>query len=241
MDFFGKVAIITGASVGIGRATAAELAKSGCKVVITDIDKDKLKDTENDVMKYSNEYLSLFCDVSDENNVKDVVSRTLEKFGKVDILVNNAGLWRRYIPFDETDSSMWKKYIDVNILGTMYFSHAVLKTMKENKYGRIINLTSVAGVYGNANMVDYSMTKGAMIAFTKALAKEVAEYGITVNGVAPGTVSNEYNTFEPNELNYSKRSGLHSENAKLIAFLASDDAAYINGQNYQIDGCRKKI
>ncbi len=241
MKFSEKVAIVTGASVGVGRATSVELAENGASVVITDIDMQKLGEVEAEIKKITQNVLTVKCDVADEENVKAVVAATLERFGRIDILVNNAGLWRRYMPFEETDSSMWKQYINVNILGTMYFSHEVLATMKAQKYGRIINLTSVAGVYGNANMVDYSMTKGGLIAFTKALAKEVAEYNITVNGVAPGTVSNEYNTYEPNELNYSGRSGLHSENAKLICFLASDDAAYISGQNYQIDGCRKKI
>lgn len=116
--------------------------------------------------------------------------------------------------------------------------------MLENRYGRIINISSVAGVYGNANMVHYSATKGAIISFTKALAKEVADKGILVNSVSPGSVSPSENVnmdyFENSELSFMGRTGTHMENANLICFLASDEASYITGQNIQIDGCRKK-
>ena len=116
--------------------------------------------------------------------------------------------------------------------------------MLENGYGRIINVSSVAGVYGNANMVHYSATKGALIAMTKALAKEVADKGVLVNCVSPGSVSpsenHDMNYFEKSELSFMGRTGTDMENANLICFLASDEASYISGQNIQIDGCRKK-
>ena len=121
---------------------------------------------------------------------------------------------------------------------------AVLPGMLERKYGRIINVASVAGVYGNANMVHYSATKGAVISMTKALAKEVADKGILVNCVSPGSVSpsenSDVNSFEPSELAFMGRTGTNMENANLICFLASDEASYISAQNIQIDGCRKK-
>ena len=116
--------------------------------------------------------------------------------------------------------------------------------MLENGYGRIINVSSVAGVYGNANMVHYSATKGALIAMTKALAKEVTDKGVLVNCVSPGSVSpsenKDMNYFENSELSFMGRTGTDMENANLIFFLASDEASYISGQNIQIDGCRKK-
>ena len=130
-------------------------------------------------------------------------------------------------------------------MGTVYFTKAVLPSMLENEWGRIINVASVAGVYGNANMVHYSATKGAVISFTKGLAKELAEYNITVNSVSPGSVSpaaeDDIDFVKPSDLSYSGRTGSGRENADLICFLASDSAAYINGENIQIDGCRKKL
>ena len=176
---------------------------------------------------------------------KYAVEKSINHFGKIDILVNNAGLWRNNVPFNEIDMDICKQFIDVNIMGTFYFTKAVIENMIKNNYGKIINLASVAGVYGNANMAVYSATKGAIISFTKALAKEVADKGITVNAVSPGTVitaeQKDINYVQPNGMSYTGRTGSTKENADLICFLASDNAAYINGQNIQIDGCRKKI
>lgn len=241
MNFEGKTAIVTGASAGIGRATATMLAQNGCNVVLVDIDQKNLEAICKENEKCSGKSVFFECDISDENAVNEVVKKTEMLFGKIDILVNNAGIWRYFGPFSESESSLWKKMIDVNLLGTMYFTRAVINGMTERRYGRIINVGSVAGVYGNANMSIYSATKGAVISFTKALAKEVADKNVLVNCVSPGTVSNTYDEPEPNELSYMGRSGTHSENAKLICFLAGDDAAYISGQNIQIDGCRRKI
>ena len=138
--------------------------------------------------------------------------------------------------------------MDVNVFGTVYCTRAVLPDMIEAGYGRIINVASVAGVYGNANMVHYSATKGAVISMTRALAKEVADKGITVNAVSPGSVtSSETNALDdleatvPSQLAFMNRTGSPMENAHLICFLASDEAAYISGQNIQIDGCRKTM
>ena len=137
-----------------------------------------------------------------------------------------------------------ERFFDVNVLGTVYCTRAVLGGMLERGYGRIINVGSVAGVYGNANMVHYSATKGALIALTKALAKEVAAQGVTVNCVAPGSVSpsehSDVTYTEPSQLSFMGRTGSDAENAALICFLASDEASYISAQNIQIDGCRRK-
>ena len=185
------------------------------------------------------------CDVTDENTVYEIIAKAEKVFGKIDILVNNAALWRCWAPFIDTPTDEWKKFIDVNIMGVVYFTKVVLPKMIENGYGRIINVSSVAGVYGNANMVHYSTTKGALIAMTKALAKEVADKGILVNCVSPGSVSpsdnHDMNYFEKSELSFMGRTGTDMENANLICFLASDEASYISGQNIQIDGCRKKL
>lgn len=242
--FQNKTVLITGAAVGIGRACAVQFAKSGANVILVDYNTDTLKIAEEEIRNITENVLAIVCDVSDNAAVMEAVEKSMKRFGRVDILVNNAALWRSFSAFHEMDMDIWKKFIDINVMGTVYFTKAVVDTMLENKYGRIINVASVAGVYGNANMTHYSATKGAVISFTKALAKEVAPYGITVNAVSPGSVSpakvGDMEYTEPSELSFSGRTGSTKENADLILFLASDKAAYINGQNIQIDGCRKK-
>ena len=244
MDFKDKVALVTGASVGIGRAVALKFAQNGAKVVLLDIDFEKLESVKKEIEEYTKDVLIFNCDVSDEENVYEVVRKAEEVFGKIDILVNNAALWRCWNTFVETSTDVWRKFIDVNIMGVVYATKAVLPGMLERNYGRIINVSSVAGVYGNANMTHYSATKGAVISMTKALAKEVTDKGVLVNCVSPGSVSPsdnpDINYSTPSELSFMGRTGTNAENANLICFLASDEATYISGQSIQIDGCRKK-
>lgn len=239
MDFKGKNVIVTGAAQGIGRATAVLLAEHHANLAIVDLNEAPLLALEKELKDKGVTVMSRLCDVGDEAAVHEAVGEVMRNFGRIDALINNAGIYREgRMPFVESQSEHWKKKIDINILGTMYFTHAVLRNMIENKYGRIVNLGSVAGVYGNRSMVDYSMTKGAIISFTKALAKEVGPYGITVNTVSPGNIQ-ETNSFP--EMSFLGRSGTPQECANLICFLASDDASYISGQNYQIDGSRKSM
>lgn len=244
MDFCGQCAFITGASVGIGRAAALLLAQRGAKIALCDINYEKLEKVKKEVENYTKDVVIYECDVTDEKKVKQIVCDASEKFGKIDILVNNAAIWRTWKNFLEVSSDEWKKFIDINIMGVVYFTGAVLPIMLENGYGRVINIGSVAGVYGNMNMVHYSATKGAVIAMTRALAKEVADKGVTVNCVSPGSVSDSSNDdidyFSASELAFMGRTGTDRENAELICFLASKEAGYISGQNIQIDGCRKK-
>ena len=244
MNFQNKVALVTGAAVGIGWATAIKLAQNGAKVVLVDIDAEKLEVARAEVEKYTKDVLALVCDACDENRVYETVKQGENTFGKIDILVNNAAIWRCWSSFVDTSTDEWRKYLDVNIMGVVYFTKAVLPKMLENEYGRIINVASVAGVYGNANMVHYSATKGALIAMTKALAKEVSDKGVLVNSVSPGSVSPSekmsLDYTQPSSLSFMGRTGSTAENANLICFLASDEASYISGQNIQIDGCRKK-
>ena len=243
--FEGKTALITGAAVGIGRAAALELARQGASLVLLDIDEEKLNDVKSALAEYNTDVLIYKCDISDEARVNEVVADALEKFKTIHILVNNAALWRMRSAFAEMDMGEWRRYFDINVNGTAYVTKAVLPNMLENGYGRIINVASVAGVYGNANMACYSATKGAIIAFTTALAKEVTAKGVLVNAVSPGSVSpsaeHDIDFYKPSELSFMGRTGTDRENADLICFLASDKASYISGQNIQIDGCRKKM
>ena len=250
MNFNGKCALITGAASGIGKATAITFAQRGAKVVIVDTDTKKLEAVKKEIEALGTDVLAYTCDVSDRQRVNEITSDALTKFKKIDILINNAAIFRDMGSFLEISDEMWEKYINVNIMGTVYFTKAVLPQMIESGYGRIVNVASVAGVYGNPNMVHYSATKGAVISMTKALAREVADKGVLINSVSPGSVSPsplgadmDYVEREgfALEASYLKRSGSHRENANLICFLASDEASYITGQNIQIDGLRKKL
>lgn len=155
--------------------------------------------------------------------------------GDIDILVNNAAIWRCCSGFLDIPTEVWKNYIDINIMSVVYFTKATLADMLKNKWGRIINVASVAGVYGNKDMAQYSATKGAVISMTKSIAKEVAPTGITVNSVSPGSLSPsenpDMNYTQESELSFMGRTGSDMENANLICFLASDEAGYISGQN----------
>lgn len=244
MNFENKTALVTGAAVGIGRATAVKLASLGAKVIALDLNAEKLQTLEKEISSAGGRVLTLVCNVADKMAVNNAVKTAKGSFGNIDILVNNAGIWRCWSSFTETPIEEWETYLSVNVMSAVYCTKAVLPDMIENGYGRIINVASVAGVYGNANMVHYSATKGALIAMTKALAKEVTKSGITVNAVSPGSVSpsetEDYTYVQESELSFAGRTGSTMENAELIAFLASAEAGYISGQNIQIDGCRKK-
>ena len=216
MNFKDKVALVTGASVGIGRATALELAEYGADLILMDINFEKLQAVREELKVYPVRVLIYDCDISDEEKVNATVADALAQFGKIDILVNNAALWRCSSLFVDTSTSDWRKFFDVNVLGTVYVTKAVLPQMIEKKYGRVINVASVAGVYGNRKMAHYSATKGAVISFTEALAKEVVGDGILVNAVSPGSVSpsaqEDVNYSQPSELSYMGRTGTKQKN-----------------------------
>ena len=245
MSFSGKTVLITGASEGIGRACAIEFAQKGADLILIDINYEKLGILKKRIEEYKRDVLIFECDVSDEERVNEVIKESLSHFGKIDVLVNNAAVWRCWNSFVDTSVEEWKRFFDINVMGVVYMTKAVLPGMLENGWGRVINIASVAGVYGNANMVHYSATKGAVISMTKALAKEVTDKGVLVNAVSPGSVSDGNNpdidSFQESELAFIGRTGTGRENANLICFLASDEASYISAQNIQIDGCRKKI
>lgn len=236
MDFAGKVAFVTGGATGIGKAVVEIIVHHGGKAVVTDINTKALEALQD---CYPEAVVACCCDVTDEAAVRETVAKAQREMGKIDILINNAGIFDvDRAPFVEQTPDIWKKKIDVNIWGTLYPTHAVLPQMMAQGYGRIINVASVAGTYGIREMVDYSLTKGAIIAFTAGLAREVGPYGITVNAVSPGNINTR---LELPELSYLNRSGTPEECARVIAFLASDDASFVSGANYVVDGSRKKI
>lgn len=240
MKFEGKTAFITGAAKGIGKAIAINMAKRGADLILTDILEDELSVTAKEVADWGVKVKTLCLDIADENAVHLAVEKCIEEFGKIDILINNAGIYVGR-DFVTSTSDEWKKTIDVNILGTMYPTHALLPHMIKNGYGRIVNIGSVAGVYGVSYFVDYSMTKGAIISFTKALAKLVSDKGITVNCVSPGSIDVTGGNNPMLEHSFMGRAGTPDELANAVLFVASDEASYISGQNYIVDGCRKKM
>jgi 3-oxoacyl-[acyl-carrier protein] reductase len=237
MDFKGKTAFVTGAAKGIGRATAIGFAKGGANLILADI--ADLTEAYEQVKEINENVMKINFDVSDEAAARSAVAEALEKFGRIDILVNNAGIFPPS-EFISSSSEQWKKVFDINVLGTMYLSHAVLPSMLENGYGRIVNVGSVAGVYGFSWFVDYSASKGAVISFTKALAKAVSGKGVTVNCVSPGSVA-EKGSDRMKDFSFVGRAGSYEEIANVILFVASDAASYVSGQNYLVDGCRKQM
>ena len=236
MNFAGKVALVTGATKGIGKAVTDIFIRQGGTVIAVGLNGSALEALKEE---YGEKLLSYQCDVADEQAVRDLVKAAIDKTGRIDILINNAGIYMEdKAPFVQQNSSIWKKKIDINILGTLYMTHAVLPHMIAQRGGRIVNVASVAGIYGIRDMVDYSLTKGAILSFTTSLAREVGEYNITVNAVSPGNI-NTYNDLP--ELSYMNRSGTPEECANVIAFLASDEASFVSVSNYVVDGSRKKI
>lgn len=239
MDFTNKCVVITGAGKGIGRSIALKMAKHGANLMLSDINEETIKAVEAEVRLITGNVVSCVCDVTDKDAVDAMLDKAKEAFGKIDILINNAGIYHTHDLFIDSSPDVWKKMMDINVLGTMYPTYKVLPEMIERRYGRIINLASVAGVYGLTTHVDYSASKGAVISFTKALAKEVTEYGVTVNAVSPGNIA--VGDYDLPDYSFAGRSGTPEECAEVIVFLASDEASYVSGQNYIVDGCRKKL
>ena len=153
MEFANKTVMITGAAVGIGRAAAIQFAKDGANVGLLDVNAEKLEQVKVELAAYGERIAVVPCNVSDQKSVEDAVEALKQKFGNIDILVNNAALWRLKASFLETTVESWKQYMDVNIMGVVHCTRAVLGDMIQNQYGRVINIASVAGVYGNANML----------------------------------------------------------------------------------------
>jgi 3-oxoacyl-[acyl-carrier protein] reductase len=243
MTLQGKAALVTGASRGIGRAIAVEFAKRGAKVVL-----NYAKDAEGaqagveQIKAAGGEARAAQADVADFKSAEGLVKGVVEAYGALDILVNNAGTTRDMVIMMMPESD-WDTVIQTNLKSAFNCSKAAVKTMMRKRAGRIINITSVSGIAGNAGQTNYSASKAGLIGFTKALAREVAARNITVNAVAPGFVPTALTNDLPAELKDATlkaiplgRWGAPEEIAYAVAFLASDEAGYITGQVLSVDG-----
>lgn len=249
MRFDKKLAIITGAGAGMGRATALAFAKEDAYVFITDKDEERLNSTAKEIQSAGGSVKAIKGDATESSTVNTVVGEALGKYGKIDILFNYVGgnpNWVPPQPFIEDTEALWDAIIKLNLMTTIRFTRAMLDSMINQKYGKIISIGSVAGKVGMDTAAVYSAAKGGVIAFTKALAREVAQFNINVNCISPGPIptlgfsimlKDQQDRIESfRQAVPSKRMGRPEEVANAVLFLASDEASYINGQALSIDG-----
>ena len=236
-----KVAVVTGASRGIGKAAALALASQGAKVVVNYARSgDAAEATVKEINGSGAEAIALQADVSKSDEVDNLIKTTLDKFGRIDVLVNNAGITKDTLLL-RMKPEQWQAVIDLNLTGVFFCTKAVSKTMLKQRSGRIINIASVAGQMGNPGQANYSAAKAGVIGFTKTVAKELANRGVTVNAVAPGFIETDM-TEDLKSDDIIKfiplgRYGKPEEVAGTIRFLAADPAAaYITGQVFNVDG-----
>ena len=245
MDLLGRVAIVTGAGRGLGWAIAERLARDGANVVIAEIDSVSAQAKAEAIRQMKREALSVPMDVTRWADVARMVSQTMSQFQRIDILVNNAGILGPYFPVTDYPEEIWDQVIAVHLKGTFLCCKAVLPIMKAKGSGKVVNLASVAGKEGNANMAPYSAAKAGIMSLTKTLGKEMAPYNVHVNCVSPALIETDMAkdmTPEQRALLTSKiplgRLGKPEEVAAVVKFLVSDEASFVTGQCYDISGGR---
>lgn len=237
-----RVAIITGAAQGIGKATAALFHREGAKLVLCDMDLATLEAAAKEIAPNADHIRCFACNVSKKEDCESVVAKTMESFGKVDILVNNAGITRDNLVLRMKEEE-WDAVINVNLKGAFYFIKAVIHPMFKARYGRIVNLASVVGQYGNPGQANYAASKGGLISMTKSMAKEFAPRNVLCNCVAPGFVRTRLTEVLPEEIKKQfmsmtalARFAEPEEIAKVCLFLSSDDCSYMTGQVLGVNG-----
>jgi len=243
--FKDRVAIVTGASTGIGASTAIQMAQNGVKTVINyRRSEDKAREVLKKIESSGGVAVLMQADVQDNAQVKSMVQKTIDLYGKIDILINNAGGMIKRVPIAEMDDSIWDETMDLNLRSMFYCCRATIPHMLKNNYGRIVNISSLAADNGGGRLATvYATAKAGMYGFTKGLAKELGPNGITVNAVSPGLIVTPFHTkaetgnlesFVP--MIHVKRLGTADEVASLILYLSLDDAGFVTGSIYRITG-----
>jgi 3-oxoacyl-[acyl-carrier protein] reductase len=242
MNVQGKIALVTGAAQGIGKTIALELARQGADIIVADINEAALQEAVGEIEALGRQALPLKVNVTSLAECDEMIKKAQEKFGRIDILVNNAGITRDTVLL-RMKEEQWDQVISVNLKGTFNCTKAAIRSMFKNKYGRIINISSVTGAMGNAGQANYSASKAAVMGFTKAVAREYAHCGITVNAVAPGFIRTAMTDAIPEKereamitMIPARQLGTPEDVANLVCFLASDMAGYITGQVIHING-----
>ncbi len=238
----GRVALVTGASQGIGRACALALAEGGATVALAARNEEKLAQVAQEIAAKGGQAATFRMDVSNEDEVKSAVKAAIERFGKIDILVNNAGMTRDTLLL-RMKRSDWDSVLQTNLSGAFFCTQAVIGSMIKQRWGRIINITSVFGQTGQAGQANYSASKAGLIGFTMAMAREVASRNITANAVAPGYIETAMTEglsaelkSKVNEMIPLGRAGTDNEVASAVKFLASEEAGYITGHVLKVNG-----
>lgn len=241
--FEGRAAMVTGAARGIGKAVSRAFMREGAAVALIDVEKEKLENLQEEIQAKGGQALAVSCDVSTASDVKQMVEQVHKAFGRIDILVNNAGIIRRG-NIETVTEEEWDQVMAVNLKGTFNCCKAVVEIMKNQGYGKIVNISSVAGKTGDITSAPgYGPSKAGMDALTKTLARQLAQYGINVNGVAPHAIETEMSAEWPPERRKAiidaiplKRLGKPEEVAEAVLFLASDKAAFITGEILDVNG-----